>query len=150
MFFGQIFDPLTQQNTGTPNECRSPFPNNQIPLNRLSTVAQNVLKLIPEPNFTGTGVNYIQDTADTITQTVYSIRLDENLGAKQKIWGFWSSRENSDQGNCFNLPPPINSCCAVGDRFWQTVARRLGLDVHSHSNQRTDIWHQPLEQLQPS
>ena len=127
MYFGQIFDPLTQQNTGTPNECRSPFPNNQIPLNRLSTVAQNVLKLIPEPNFTGsTGANYIQDTADTLTQTVYSIRIDENLGSKQKIWGFWSSRENNDQGNGFNLPPPINNCCAVTDSFGKLL--RVGWD----------------------
>jgi len=124
MFFGQIFDPLTQQNTGTPNECRSPFPNNQIPLNRLSTVAQKVLKLIPEPNFNGTGVNHIQDTADTITQTVYSIRIDENLGPKQKIWGFWSSRENSDQGNLFNLPPPINTCCPVSDQLGKLL--RIG------------------------
>jgi hypothetical protein len=124
MFFGQIFDPLTQQNTGTPNECRSPFPNNQIPLNRLSTVASNVLKLIPGQNFSGTGANYIQDTADTITQTVYSIRIDENLGPKQKIWGFWSSRENNDQGNNFNLPPPVNSCCPVSDDFGKLL--RIG------------------------
>jgi hypothetical protein len=127
MYYGQIFDPLTQQYTGTSNECRSPFPNNQIPLNRLSTVAGNVLKLIPGPNFTGsTGANYIQDTADTITQTVYSIRIDENLGPKQKIWGFWSSRENSDQGNNFNLPPPINSCCPVSDDFGKLL--RVGWD----------------------
>ena len=126
MFFGQIFDPLTEQNQGTGNECRSPFPNNQIPLNRLSTVAQNVLKLIPEPNLTGSGNNFVFDTADTITQTVYSIRIDENLGAKQKIWGFWSSRENSDQGNGFNLPPPINSCCPVTDSFGKLL--RVGWD----------------------
>jgi hypothetical protein len=117
MYFGQIFDPLTQQNTGTPNECRSPFPNNQIPLNRLSTVASNVLKLIPEPNFNGTGANYIQDTADSISQTVYSIRIDQNLGSRQKLWGFWSSRENNDHGNGFNLPAPINNCCPVSDDY---------------------------------
>jgi hypothetical protein len=126
MFFGQIFDPLTQQNTGTGNECRSPFPNNQIPYNRLSTVAANVLKLIPEPNLSGSGANYILNTADTITNTVYSFRIDENLGTKQKIWGFWSSRENSDQGNNFNLPPPVNSCCAVGDDFSKLL--RIGWD----------------------
>lgn len=126
MFFGQIFDPLTQQNTGTPNECRSPFPNNQIPLNRLSAVAQNVLKLIPAPNFNGNGANFIQDTSDTITQTVYSIRIDQNLGSRQKLWGFWSSRENNDGGNNFNLPPPINNCCAVSDDFGKLL--RVGWD----------------------
>jgi hypothetical protein len=32
---GQIFDPATVQNQYTPTECRQPFPNNQIPVNRL-------------------------------------------------------------------------------------------------------------------
>ncbi len=117
LFFGQIFDPATVQNQFTSNECRSPFPNNQIPYSRFSTVALNVLKLLPEPNLTGASNNYVLDTTDTLNQTVYSIRLDENLGSKHKIFGFWSSRENTDEGNNFNLPSPLNSCCPVSDDY---------------------------------
>jgi hypothetical protein len=121
---GQIFDPATVENQYTSNECRLPFANNQIPYSRFSTVATNVLKMLPEPNLAGSGNNYVFDTADTIAQTVYSIRIDENLGPKQKIWGFWSSRENSDQGNNFNLPSPVNSCCPVADDFGKLL--RIG------------------------
>ena len=113
ILYGQIFDPQTVQNQYTSAECRSPFPNNQIPYDRFSTVAKNVLKLLPEPNLNGGGTNnYVYNTSDTLSQTVYSIRVDQNIGAKHKVWGFWSSRENTDQGNDFNLPPPLNTCCA--------------------------------------
>ena len=117
MFFGQIFDPATVQNQYTSNECRSPFPNNQIPYNRLSTVAKNILKLLPEPNLTGGTNNYVQSTTDNLSQTVYSIRIDENLGPRQKVWGFWSDRENTDHGNDYNLPPPLNTCCALSNDY---------------------------------
>src|SRR6266481_523407 len=42
---GQIFDPTTTKTVGGV-QCRTAFPNNKVPI---STVAQNILKLIPEP-----------------------------------------------------------------------------------------------------
>ena len=67
-----IIDPLTGL----------PFPNNQIPLNRISPVAQNILKLLPMP------------TLNTVLQPNYSVlqnssnkanwkhfRIDQNLGS---------------------------------------------------------------------
>ena len=125
ILYGQIFDPQTVQNQYTSAECRSPFPNNQIPYNRFSTVAKNVLKLIPEPNLNGGGTNnYVFNTSDTLSQTVYSVRIDQNIGAKHKVWGFWSSRENTDGGNNFNLPPPVNTCCAQANDYGKLF--RLG------------------------
>jgi Carboxypeptidase regulatory-like domain len=124
LYYGQIFDPQTVQNQYTSNECRSPFPNNQIPYDRFSAVALNVLKLLPEPNLSGASNNFVYDTAAALTQTVYSIRIDENLGPRQKIWGFWSSRENSAQGNDFNLPSPLNNCCPVSDDYGKLL--RIG------------------------
>ncbi len=124
---GQIFDPETVQNEYTSSECRSPFPNNQIPYSRFSTVARNVLKLLPEPNLTGAGVNnFIYNSTDTISQSVYSIRGDQNIGQNNKVWGFFSSRENSDQGGGINLPPPVNSCCAAINQLGKLL--RLGWD----------------------
>ena len=106
LFYGEIFDPTSET-----NECRNtPFPNNQIPIGRESMVAKAVLKYMPAPNLTGGGTNnYVYDTQDTLAQTVYSLRIDQNIGSKHKIWGFWSSRENTDQGNDLNLPEPITS-----------------------------------------
>lgn len=125
ILYGQIFDPQTVQYQYTSAECRSPFPNNQIPYNRFSAVAKNVLKLLPEPNLSGAGTNnYVYNTSDTLSQTVYSIRIDENISSKHHVWGFWSSRENTDQGNNFNLPPPLNTCCAAVDSYGKLL--RIG------------------------
>jgi len=106
LYYGEIFDPNYES-----NECRNtPFPNNQIPIGRESQVAKAVLKYMPTPNLTGAGTNnYVYDSHDSLSQTVYSFRIDQNIGANHKIWGFWSSRENTDQGNGLNLPEPLTS-----------------------------------------
>ena len=106
LYFGEIFDP--QHET---NQCRNtPFPNNQIPIGRESAVAAAVLKYMPAPNLTNGGTNnFVYDTSDTLAQTVYSFRIDQNIGANHKVWGFFSSRQNTDQGNGLNLPEPLTS-----------------------------------------
>jgi len=110
LYYGEIFDPASES-----NGCRTvPFKDsngvlNRIPINRESKVAGAVLQYMPAPNLTGGTNNFVYDTQDSIAQTVYSLRIDQNIGANHKIWGFFSSRENTDHGNGLNLPPPINS-----------------------------------------
>ena len=143
--YGEIFDPAYEYvpylNFETP--CRfvafgqtatplagggysvSGNPTNKIPISRASTVAQNIVKtyLMPLANQEVSGsnaYNYIYrgaGTEGTTTQTVYSIRLDQNLGIKNKVWGFWSSRENTDSGGNSNLAPPIQTCCGTYDEL---------------------------------
>lgn len=112
LYYGEIFDPTSEKVVnGVP--CRTPLTYNghlnEIPISRESKIAKAVLQYLPKPNLNGGVNNFVYDTADTIAQTVYSLRMDQNLGPKNKIWGFYSSRENTDQGNGLNLPPPINS-----------------------------------------
>jgi hypothetical protein len=126
LYYGEIFDPNTEA-----NGCRTPFMYNgnlnQIPINRESKVAGEVMKYMPSPNLTGGGTNnFVYDTQDQLAQTVYSIRIDQNIGTNHKIWGFFSSRENTDQGNNLNLPPPINSCCGAADQLGKLF--RMGWD----------------------
>jgi len=103
--YGEIFDPQYEA-----NDCNStPFPNNQIPIGRESQVAKAVLQYMPTPNLTGATNNYVYRTSDAIAQTVLSVRIDQNLGQKHKIWGFYSTRENNDHGNGANLPAPLTS-----------------------------------------
>lgn len=49
-----IYDPLTGRFEGN-NWIRSTFPGNVIPVNRISPVAANIIKLYPEPNTTTPG-----------------------------------------------------------------------------------------------
>jgi hypothetical protein len=110
LYFGEIFDPAIES-----NGCRStPFKDNngalnKIPVTRESQVAKAVLQFMPKPNLTGGTNNFVYDTTDGLAQTAYSVRIDHNMGANHKIWGFFNSRENTDQGNGLNLPPPLNS-----------------------------------------
>ena len=112
LYYGEIFDPQSET-TVNGVSCRTPLTYNgnlnEIPISRESTVAKAVLKYLPAPNLTGGTNNYVYDTQDSLAQTVYSFRIDQNLSTSHKIWGFYSSRENTDQGNGLNLPPPINS-----------------------------------------
>lgn len=114
LYYGEIFDPNTETNPGGGPACRTPLTYNgnlnEIPITRESKVAQAVTKYLPKPNLSGVGgKNYVFDTQDSIAQTVYSLRIDQNLGSNNKVWGFYSSRENTDQGNGLNLPPPLTS-----------------------------------------
>ena len=105
LYFGEIFDPAQESNS-----CNNtPFPNNQIPIGRESSVAQAVLQYMPAPNLNGGTNNFVYSTTDSIAQTVWSVRIDQNIGQKHKIWGFFSNRENVDHGNGANLPPPLTS-----------------------------------------
>ena len=112
LYYGEIFDPATEQ-TINGQSCRKPFmvngQLNKIPVSRESRTAKAVLQYLPAPNLSGGTNNYVYDTVATHDETVYDIRIDQNIGANHKVWGFWSSRENTDQGVGLNLPPPINS-----------------------------------------
>jgi hypothetical protein len=112
LYYGEIFDPASEQ-TVNGVSCRTPLTYNgqlnQIPVGRESAVAKAVLQYLPTPNLSNGTNNFVYDTQDTLAQTVYSVRIDQNLGAAHKIWGFYSSRENTDQGNGLNLPPPLTS-----------------------------------------
>jgi hypothetical protein len=66
----------------------APFPNNQIPADRLSPVAKYLLAHVPLPNGTGrqltfSGAPLVQDTDE------YLVKIDYNLGSKHHISGHY-------------------------------------------------------------
>jgi hypothetical protein len=129
---GEIMDPK-YDNTSAP--CRyagfgqtvsgaaghyavSGMPTNKIPVSRASSIAQNMVNtyLMPlaKQEITGSNnYNFVYRDPGLVTNTAYSFRIDQNLGAKHKIWGFWSSRENTDSGGNSNMPAPIQTCCGT-------------------------------------
>ncbi len=129
---GEIMDPQ-YENTQVP--CRyagfgqtvsggpgsytvSGMPTNKIPIARASSIAKNIVNtyLMPlakqETNVSST-YNYTYVSKGVVNNTAYSFRIDQNLGARNKVWGFWSSRENTNSGGNSNLPPPIQTCCGT-------------------------------------
>ena len=107
MFQGQIFDPSTTK-TVNGQQCRTAFPGNKIP--SLSTVAQNILKLIPEPtNKSASQNNFILTSNNPILSTTMTVRIDQNLGAKHKLFFSYSSRDNENINGSPALPNPLDT-----------------------------------------
>ena len=119
----QIFDPATQKTVGGVL-CRSPFPGNIIPSARFSTVAKNVLALIPSPQNTGLRNNFSLASASPNANTMITGRLDQNFGQSDKVYFSYSSRENTPNVNP-NFPSPIDN---RGAQDFTTHYIRAGYD----------------------
>lgn len=79
-----IKDPTTGQ----------PFPNNQIPSNRISSVAQGFLTLFPLPNAgdlnTVHAANYIDNRDSGLHSDQYDVRIDHYLTSNMSLFGRWT------------------------------------------------------------
>jgi hypothetical protein len=109
-----------------PNYVVSGSPTNKIPIGRASAVAKNIVTtyLMPlaQQEVSGnSSYNYAYRSIGSLTNTAYSFRIDQNLGAKHKIWGFWNSRENTDTGGNSNMPPPIQACCGTVNQLGKLI-----------------------------
>ena len=81
---GAVVDPTTS----------APFPGNQIPASRLNPVSQSLLKnYLPSANFgdgADTNGNYRLQSPTPANLDGYDVRVDQNLSAKQQLYGRWS------------------------------------------------------------
>jgi hypothetical protein len=106
---------------------------NVIPTTLISPAAQKLIAGLPLPNQTATSNapfpsynNYVQESAVPNTNTTYTIRIDQNLGVKSKIFGSYSSRENFKLTAAPNFPAPFNNSGYVQD--FTTHYTRAGWD----------------------
>jgi len=77
-----LFDPATG----------AQFANNQIPRNRISTQAVNLLRLLPGPNVQGAGIsqNYINSGAEQFNDDGFNFRIDHNPTERLQLFGRYS------------------------------------------------------------
>lgn len=94
-----LYDPATT--TGGANPTRQPFsPNDVIPSDRIDPLVQAYLKyVLPAPNFTP-NANFPTDNRQDLysepqTSNDYSIRIDQSIGTRDKLWGRYSQVQNS-------------------------------------------------------
>ena len=74
-----IFDPATTTIGPNGTTIRTPFPNNQIPLDRFDPVARILLARYPAPTSSGTANNFRRTGNERVDQDQASVRLDGNL-----------------------------------------------------------------------
>jgi hypothetical protein len=107
IFVGQIFDPSTTQTVGGV-QCRKPFANNKVPI---STVAQNILALTPEPTSTNKNLlinNFTLTTVNPILDTTWTVRVDHSFSDKNKLFFSFSKRDHESINGSPVLPPPLD------------------------------------------
>ena len=82
-----IYDPTTA--TGT--NVRTPFPNNTIPANRISPIAQSLASYLPAPANVGIQNNYLAVLPQTINNDSTTNKLDLNLSDKNRLFALFST-----------------------------------------------------------
>lgn len=105
---GQIYDPATGNPDGS---GRTPFPNNQIPYNRVNPVSIALMKLLPAPNAnlstsaTSPSNNYSINLPFQKTTERYDIKIDYQITSKDHLSGRYN-RQNIDvfQAPAFGSP----------------------------------------------
>ena len=98
IYQGQIFDPTTtNSNVSATNPtsvlCRTAFPGNKINI-PMSSVAKAISAYIPAPATSGLVNNYNAAGIRPIIDTTDTIRIDHTFGAKDKIFGSYSVRDD--------------------------------------------------------
>jgi outer membrane receptor protein involved in Fe transport len=83
-----IYDPTTGNPDGS---GRTMYPNNVIPQSKISPVAQNLLALLPLPNFNqNTDLNYLGEEGQTFNSYEYDFRTDYSISDRDKFFGRYS------------------------------------------------------------
>jgi hypothetical protein len=130
IYSGEIFDPST---TRTVNgiQCRQPFDYqgnlNTIDPARFSTVAKNVIGYLPTTRINSNiANNYLQSGVLPITDTTYTVRVDQSFGASDKVFGSYSTRENVQDNLNGQLPLPQSSFQTFQDLPTHII--RIGYD----------------------
>jgi hypothetical protein len=136
-----ITDPLT----------KLPFPNNQIPPNRLNSVAINLAKYFPEPTLTGDSLyNYAATGTGTDNYDNFGIKIDQALGSTDRLTGsfFYRPSDSCDPlGNKGQLPyfgtcnPTLQLLTYA--KYLKMISSSMFLEVTGNFSRRTNNEHWP-------
>jgi hypothetical protein len=83
-----IYDPATTRTSGS-TITRDPFPGNQIPANRFSTVSKNVLAAVPASLNTNLFNNYISVGKGYVNENQVNVKLDHSFTDRHRISGYF-------------------------------------------------------------
>lgn len=83
------------------------FPNGRIPSNRISPVAQKLLRYYPLPNADLPNGNYVVNAPTPINTNGYNVRVDQVLTSKQQLFARWS-RKSVDSATVNTFLPTSN------------------------------------------
>ncbi len=131
--FGMIYDPLTTADSGGAAN-RSPFPNNAIPQNRVSSVYSNVVAaglLDPELDAMVRNTPSIGSCCPFFSLYTIGVKGDHNIGQKHHISGVYNHeyRIRNNNGGARYEPVPGNPTQTWQDQY--TPSRMVRFSVNS-------------------
>ena len=123
-----IYDPNTAMTNAAGQRILQPFPGNIIPTSRINPVSAQIIKYLPSPNIGGLNQfvnNYSASGAFFKLQYIPSIKIDQNIGSKRKIAGYFSEEDTDKANGVDGLPAVISQ---VRDQFIRYKTVRLNYD----------------------
>lgn len=107
-----IYDPVTTGSHAGGWFSRQQFPRNTIPVERIDSVARDLLNRYPLPNLDGTANNYQRMGLERQKQKQISIRIDHRI--TNSTWGFFRVVRASDVFNPVTPLPDGSGDIAIG------------------------------------
>ena len=98
-----IYDPATGKADGT---GRTPFPNNIIPANRISSISQQLQSRLPLPNKPGTSSNYTDTGTVDFTRNNYDVKVNYNVSPAAQIFAKYSQMNGTVVSDMWLGNPP--------------------------------------------
>jgi hypothetical protein len=95
VFTQNIYDPATTVSNGAGGFTRTQFQGNNIPIDRMDSVARSLLLRYPEPTSAGTANNYRRTASEIDDQNQWDVRLDHQLSLNDRVFGRLSNFRGS-------------------------------------------------------
>src|SRR5215831_10561746 len=107
--FSKAVDALGKPIMITDTLAKAPFPNNQIPLNRMDPVSLKMAAYFPAPNLTGSANNFISQGNGTSDFDNFGIKIDHNITDRDRLSAstFWQTNSSWDPVADGRSPLPI-------------------------------------------
>jgi outer membrane receptor protein involved in Fe transport len=107
--FSRAVDALGKPLKITDTLAKAPFPNNQIPLNRMDPVSLKMAAYFPAPNLTGSANNFISQGNGTSSFNNIGIKIDHNLSDRDRLTAstFWQTNRSWDPVADGRSPLPL-------------------------------------------
>jgi hypothetical protein len=110
-----IYDPASAHSFNG-SAVTTPFPNNTIPISRISPVALKIQNFIPLPTNGNLVSNWNQQYANPTSVYIPSFKLDQNIGDKHHVSFYYLENHFIHQVSLDGLPIPIASASiSVGE-----------------------------------
>src|SRR4051794_2742978 len=126
--------------------AKAPFPNNQIPLNRLDPVSLKMAAYFPQPNLTGSANNFISQGNATSSNNNFGVKLEHSLTDRDRLTvsAFWRPNTSWDPIVSGRSPLPLFGLnndtldLLTYVRYLKSITPSMYLDLNASFSRKTN------------